>query len=138
MQPAQTTDDLAKTCDGVELPARAQTIYQRLRLVAQLLRDAPPGEGPRLLWRNAAGKVETRVIDRDLLIGRDPACDIVLNAPKVSRRHCRVLCRTGHTLLQDLDSTHSTFVNGEAEMQSILADGDLVQIGGELVVYSLG
>jgi S-DNA-T family DNA segregation ATPase FtsK/SpoIIIE len=137
MQPARTTDDLATTGDGAGLPARAGAIYQRLRLVAQLLRDAPPGEGPRLLWRNAEGKVETRVIDRDLLIGRDPACDIVLNAPKVSRRHCRVLCRTGHTLLQDLNSTHGTVVNGDPEKQSVLADGDLLEIGGELLVYSL-
>lgn len=122
----------------MDLPARAQTIYQRLRLVAQLLRDAPPGEGPRLLWRNETGKVESRVIDRDLVIGRDPGCDIVLKALKVSRRHSRVLCRTGHTLLQDLDSTHGTVVNSEAEKQRVLADGDLLEIGGEIVVYSLG
>jgi hypothetical protein len=138
MRPVQTTDGLAKKGEETDLPARARSIYQRLRLVAQLLRDAPPGEGPRLLWRNAEGKVEARVIDHDLLIGRDPVSDIVLNARKVSRRHCRVLCRTGHTLLQDLDSTHGTFVNGEAEKQSVLADGDLVEIGGEIVVYSLG
>jgi pSer/pThr/pTyr-binding forkhead associated (FHA) protein len=139
MQPVQTTDDLAKTGGGGAVhPARAQSIYQRLWLVAQLLRDAPPGEGPRLLWRNASGNVEVRVIDRDLLIGRDPACDIVFNVTKVSRRHSRVLCHGGHILLQDLDSTHGSLVNGEAEKQSVLADGDLLELGGVLLVYSFG
>ena len=45
-----------------------------------------------------------------LTIGRDPANDLHLNSPLVSRRHARVArIERGHTLI-DLGSTHGTYV----------------------------
>jgi pSer/pThr/pTyr-binding forkhead associated (FHA) protein len=134
----QDLEHVLRSADTVGKPARPSGLQKRLTIVAALLRDAPAGHGPRLIWRDVQGMVQVIATDRDLLIGRAPTCDIVLSAPKVSRRHCRVLCRTGHSLVQDLDSTHGTFVNGEREQQCSLADGDLLAIGGELLAYSLG
>ena len=50
---------------------------------------------------------------RSWVIGSDPGCDLVVAAPSVSGRHCR-LSRTeeGYTL-EDLGSTNGTFVNGQ-------------------------
>jgi pSer/pThr/pTyr-binding forkhead associated (FHA) protein len=46
-------------------------------------------------------------------IGSDPECDLVVDKPTVSRRHCR-LSRSGNGyLLEDLGSSNGTFVNGE-------------------------
>jgi pSer/pThr/pTyr-binding forkhead associated (FHA) protein len=47
------------------------------------------------------------------IIGADPSCDLVLDRPSVSRRHCR-LCRRpdGSYTVEDLGSTNGTFVNG--------------------------
>ncbi len=46
------------------------------------------------------------------LIGGDPSCDIVVDLPTVSGRHCR-LSRTHYGFsLEDLQSTNGTFVNG--------------------------
>lgn len=45
-------------------------------------------------------------------IGCDPACDIVVNAPHVSGRHCRLMLHQGRFVLDDLGSLNGTFVNG--------------------------
>lgn len=47
------------------------------------------------------------------VIGRDPQCDLIVDAQGVSSRHC-LLTRSGEDyLLEDLGSTNGTFVNGE-------------------------
>ena len=53
-------------------------------------------------------------IDRpDIIIGRDPAADILINSPGISRRHARLFQQEGATWLEDLGSRNGTFVNGE-------------------------
>ena len=42
-------------------------------------------------------------------VGRDPGNDIVVNSPKASRKHCRIVYRLGHYVLVDV-STNGTFV----------------------------
>lgn len=46
------------------------------------------------------------------LIGRDPAADICIDAPRVSRRHARVVVENGGVRLDDLGSKNGTFVDG--------------------------
>lgn len=132
----QNIESLLRAADTAGRTRRPDELQKRLVIVAALLRDAPPEPGPRLLWRDPQGITRSRTISRDLLIGRDPACDIALATPMVSRRHCRLLCRAGHVLLLDLGSTHGTRINGVIEKQSVLADGDIIQAGETALVYS--
>lgn len=46
------------------------------------------------------------------LIGRDPACDVLLNDGTVSRRHARIIVEENHASLEDLGSTNGTILNG--------------------------
>ena len=46
------------------------------------------------------------------LIGRDAACDIVLNLAQVSRKHARLLWEGGIYYLEDAGSTSGTFLDG--------------------------
>jgi pSer/pThr/pTyr-binding forkhead associated (FHA) protein len=47
------------------------------------------------------------------LIGADPECDLVIDEPRVSRRHC-LLVRDGEEFqLEDLNSTNGVYVNGQ-------------------------
>lgn len=48
----------------------------------------------------------------EMLIGRHRGCDVMLSDPSVSRRHARLVFRDGRWILQDLDSTNGTEVNG--------------------------
>src|SRR5262245_10125330 len=66
----------------------------------------------------------------ETLIGRTPACDLIINAPSVSRRHARLRVGGGRVFVRDADSTHGTAVNGVPiiEEQEI-APGDTLLIG---------
>ncbi|MEX2560863.1 MAG: ATP-binding protein [Pirellulales bacterium] len=71
-----------------------------------------------------------------LSLGRDVANDIQLHDTEVSRRHAE-LAKNGKTYgLKDLDSSNGTFVNGKRVGQHELANGDEVQVGGTLMLYT--
>ncbi len=46
------------------------------------------------------------------MIGSSPDCDLVVNQPVVSARHCRLTLSGDQYVLEDLGSTNGTFVNG--------------------------
>ena len=63
-------------------------------------------------------------------IGADPACDIVVNLPMVSGRHCRLTREGDGFLLEDLGSTNGTFVDGRRIAGEVrVARGDAIRLG---------
>lgn len=48
-----------------------------------------------------------------LLLGRDPACNLVINDVEVSRRHARLIAQSGGYAIEDLGSTNGTFIEGQ-------------------------
>ena len=73
--------------------------------------------------------------DGQLLVGRDPeSCDVVLEHPTVSRRHAQLHHRDGAWVLQDLDSTNGTTINGKQVVRCRLEPGDRVMLGRQTVV----
>lgn len=50
--------------------------------------------------------------ERSWVIGREPGCDLLVDAPSVSSRHCRLIERDGGFLVEDLGSSNGVFVNG--------------------------
>jgi hypothetical protein len=65
----------------------------------------------------------------DLLLGRHLSCDIVLRDLSVSRRHARLRFRDGHWVLQDLQSTNGTSINGARVGRCQLHPGDELHVG---------
>jgi hypothetical protein len=65
----------------------------------------------------------------EMLIGRHRGCDLVLSDLSVSRRHVRLVFRDGRWILQDLESTNGTIVNGRHVGRSELRPGDHVALG---------
>ena len=64
-----------------------------------------------------------------LRVGSDPASDLVLADPTVSRRHVE-LERTSHGfVVRDLGSRNGTFLDGHQVMQAMVQPGDKVQLG---------
>jgi hypothetical protein len=101
-----------------------ETAVLRVRTLAGL---AVPEE-PRLLALDWSGA------QHELLLGRHPACDVVLSEGSVSRRHARLRFHDGGWTLRDLDSTNGTKVNGLRVGRCALRPGDRVALGGERLV----
>jgi hypothetical protein len=73
--------------------------------------------------------------DGQLVVGRDPdSCDIVLEHPTVSRTHAQLHHRAGAWVLQDLESTNGTTINGKRVTRCRLEPGDRVMLGRQVVV----
>ena len=71
----------------------------------------------------------------EAVVGRDPTCDLVLDASDVSRRHARFREEGGGHTVEDLDSTNGTFVGGERVCRRALASGDFVRVGAVVLKY---
>ncbi|MBV9366925.1 MAG: FHA domain-containing protein [Solirubrobacterales bacterium] len=69
----------------------------------------------------------------ELLIGRHPGCDVVLRADTVSRRHARLVFRDGSWIVQDLDSTNGTQLNGQPVGRCRLRPGDHLALADQLL-----
>jgi ABC-type multidrug transport system ATPase subunit/pSer/pThr/pTyr-binding forkhead associated (FHA) protein len=84
--------------------------------------------------RGATGKMERVTIsDKEVvLLGRDPAVDVVIDADAavVSRRHAEIRRRDGQCVLFDLGSFNGTLINEQRiTAPTPLYDGDRIQLG---------
>jgi len=68
-------------------------------------------------------------------IGRRLDNHIVIDDPRVSRRHAQLRAVKGWYILFDLNSTGGTFVNGQRVTQSILYPGDVISLAGVSLIY---
>lgn len=62
-------------------------------------------------------------------MGRAPRADFIVDAPLVSRVHCRVAADDNGLHVYDLASTNGTFVNDREIMNQRLVNGDRLKIG---------
>jgi len=74
-----------------------------------------------------------------VILGRHPACDIVLESTAVSRQHARILSIDGNFYLDDLHSRNGTFLNGRQVVQrQLLHENDEVGICDLLFAFHVG
>jgi len=67
---------------------------------------------------------------REVVIGRDPACEMAFDDPAVSNKHARLSYHHGQWWLEDLQSTNGTFLNGEPVLAPlVVTGGDVVRCG---------
>jgi pSer/pThr/pTyr-binding forkhead associated (FHA) protein len=86
-----------------------------------ILRTVNEGE-PEQTFRILPGGIRT--------LGRAVGADFIVDAPLVSRAHCRLTALpSGELEVRDLDSTNGTFVNGSRVDSARLASGDRIQVG---------
>jgi pSer/pThr/pTyr-binding forkhead associated (FHA) protein len=75
----------------------------------------------------------------EIVIGRDPACDFILEDSTVSAQHTRLLFRQGHWWVEDLRSTNGTFLNQEPVTSPlVITTGDDLRCGQATLTISLG
>ncbi len=69
-------------------------------------------------------------------LGRDHSNAIQLHDTEISRRHAEIRQTAGHHELLDLQSSNGTYVNNKRVERRILQNGDRVQIGRTLMLYT--
>ena len=129
--------------------AGSQPVIDRTLSMAQMPRHVPGGSPtsrpggvtpPPALLQPLAGEMANRQFDITktlLAIGRGLDNDLVIDDPRVSRHHAQITFRHSHYLLRDLRSTNGTFVNRQPIEAVVLANGDIVSIGGFELLFTL-
>ncbi|NUO55008.1 MAG: sigma 54-dependent Fis family transcriptional regulator, partial [Polyangiaceae bacterium] len=69
-----------------------------------------------------------------ILVGKSPACDLVLVDPTVSRRHLALSLDGGRVSVSDLGSLNKVFVNGVCIREAELAGSETIRIGATEIV----
>jgi pSer/pThr/pTyr-binding forkhead associated (FHA) protein len=74
-------------------------------------------------------------LSEPLVIGRAGDADVVLADPTISRRHASVTAQGETAVVEDLESSNGTFVNGEQVAQPRrVAAGDVIGLGGSTAI----
>lgn len=63
-------------------------------------------------------------------VGRAVRADFIVDAPLVSRVHCRLTAdKSGQLVVEDLDSTNGTHLNGARITRAVAKAGDQIGVG---------
>jgi len=82
------------------------------------------------------GGTQIFTLDEDIInIGRNIDNDLVLDDPRVSRKHGQIRVVKGRHMLFDLGSSGGTFVNNKRIKQIALHPGDVLSLAGVPLVY---
>ena len=71
----------------------------------------------------------------ELRIGRDAGNDIAINDAMLSREHARILCVGEDHIVEDLQSSNGTLVNGVPVTRKILQHRDIIGLGNHALRY---
>ncbi|RJQ53270.1 MAG: FHA domain-containing protein [Actinobacteria bacterium] len=107
-----------------DIPSTAEESERRGRLRAYLL--VHPGDGDTKRLR----------LHDNFSIGRAADSDLVLDNQFVSHHHAKIMAASDGFVLQDLDSTNGTFLDGQRVYELVpLRSGATIGIGKASIVY---
>lgn len=69
-----------------------------------------------------------------MIVGRSPDSDFWIEDTSISRRHFKLHLEDNEVSLEDLGSTNGTYVNGKRVKETILHDGDKIQISRDSIM----
>jgi pSer/pThr/pTyr-binding forkhead associated (FHA) protein len=82
-----------------------------------------------ILKFNSTVLKELKIGQDEIIIGRDSGNDIQIDNVAVSREHARIIKGPNFYLIEDLNSTNGTFVNGKKINKKFLQEVDEISIG---------
>ena len=105
-----------------------ETVYKRDKQSKDIIKEIEE-KGSKVRFNNRDITIKTIIT-----IGRDPACDVVIeNDPLVSRRHAIIeKDKQNNLFITDKGSTNGTYINKNpipANKKVPIKKGDIVQIG---------
>ena len=73
----------------------------------------------------------------EIVLGRDPGCDICLTGDTVSTRHAQLAYHHNQWWITDLASTNGTYLNGSVvSMPTVITSGDEIKCGDAHLVIN--
>jgi transcriptional regulator with PAS, ATPase and Fis domain len=69
-----------------------------------------------------------------LVVGSSPDCDVVLDDPRASRRHCEIALTARGVVIRDLGSKNGTLIADVPFVEALLPIGKRVTVGGSMLV----
>ena len=63
------------------------------------------------------------------VVGRSDECDIVIDAPSVSRRHAEIAVKQSTVIVTDLGSLNGTFLDDQPVRRAVARDGQRLRFG---------
>jgi len=80
-----------------------------------------------------------RFTKSEIILGREPGCDFLLDDQTVSSRHARLSYRQSQWWVEDMASTNGTYLNGEiVTAPVVITQGDELRLGQVGVRLSIG
>ena len=122
---------------SAELPRtlRELTMHER----AALVRYRRPQVGVLVVARGLTTGSPFELTEPTTTLGRDPTSHVFLDDIAVSRRHAEIRRVGSSHVLSDSHSTNGTYLDGEPVKDSLLGDGEEIQIGSfRLIFFSPG
>jgi hypothetical protein len=105
---------------------RAVRIALEVTMASMIVTESPVGQvGKRFNLKH-----------RPLAGGRDPAQEIQLVDPEVSRRHFLIRMEGDDHVITELKAANGVFVNGAKVKEHKLQEGDQIRVGATVLVYS--
>jgi chromosome segregation ATPase len=124
------SDSLAQRNALIErVEVEAASSFAMLGNIQHNLEHLGVEDQPHLLVRSDGGTGIVHLLGRRTTIGRTPDNDVHIDAEFISRHHAVALRAGAKTVIEDLNSTNGTYVNGQRVNRRTLKDGDLVTLG---------
>lgn len=98
--------------------------------------DAATAQGPKvILVLDNKPLGELALSAPRITIGRRTTCDIVIDDPAISGTHAVIHLENNAFIVEDLDSTNGTLVNGVALKRHVLQHLDVIEVGRHKLYY---
>lgn len=111
-------------------------VETRLSGAEQAAVDALPAGSALLVVQRGPNAGARFLLDADrTTAGRHPGSDIFLDDVTVSRKHAEFVRREGQFVVRDVGSLNGTYVRRDRIDETVLRDGDEVQIGKFRMVF---
>jgi golgin subfamily B member 1 len=123
-------DSLAQRNAMIErVEAEAASSVAMLGNIQHNLEHLGAEEPAHLLVRSDGSTGILHLLGKRTTLGRTPDNDVHIDAEFISRHHAVALRAGAKTVIEDLNSTNGTYVNGQRINRRTLKDGDLVTLG---------
>lgn len=73
--------------------------------------------------------------EEELILGRDPVCQIHVPDEVISRQHAKIVRRWGGIALIDIESKNGTYLNNKRVQEEFLHDGDRFALGTTVFLF---